>query len=119
VAKIITAKAYAKLVLADRDWYYPFYEEYKEKRVRAYDECDCCGSKTYVGWETVKEPVGPPKYKKHTRKSYNSLPMQMSRYYARRFVDMSSAVIDKTLIVGSSPAKISFTQYSPLGESAK
>jgi hypothetical protein len=58
--KYIKAAAYPAL-MPERAYYYePEWKEYITKKVRDYNECECCGTRRFTGWVERQIPVGEP-----------------------------------------------------------
>lgn len=55
----ISPQLYAALDDKDKRYYTPEYKEWKEKRVREYEDCDL-GHTHFVGWTDERTPIGEP-----------------------------------------------------------
>lgn len=86
--KYITPEQYEKLTeSAFEDYrYVPEYTKYEVKKVRDYDECDCCGNRRFVGWVEHKTPVGSPYRYRRIKKDVMD---HLADYYSSRFLEMT------------------------------
>lgn len=108
LAKIISVDMHAKLSIEDQQWYEPYYQSYKERRYREYEECNL-GHKHYLGWATKYLPVGEMKYKKLTPSQYHSTSRSLVRLYTADMMEGPTFSTD-----ASKSRSITFTRYAPL-----
>ena len=85
--------------MSEREQYYysPVYAKYKSKKIRSYNECECCGHKEFMGWDVEKTPIGEPVGYKKIRPI---LPYGLDRALHDLFFDQvthSNVITDKLL----------------------
>jgi len=64
----MTPAEYKKSDKETKYYYSPEYKKYRNKKERDYSDCNCCGSRQFLGWVERTIPVGEPyRYKKQDR----------------------------------------------------
>lgn len=95
MANIVTPEKYALLSEDEQFYYDPQYENYKVKKVRAYEECDL-GFRHFLGWEEERSPIGEPiSYVRD-----NSMTRQSMKYVYSEIIDStlnSNAIMERFL----------------------
>lgn len=89
----ITPKQYQVLTENDQDWYAPEWKTHKEKKVRSYCECDCCGHSKFTGWVTETTPIGEA-YRYRLLDGMAASLNGLARYYDRKFLERSNSLFN-------------------------
>ena len=89
--RYIYPETYDALIPEHQDWYIREWKQYKEKRVRSYDECDSCGHRRFIGWVTERTPVGDP-WRYRLGDGMNASINGLARYYDKQFLERARSM---------------------------
>lgn len=60
IPKYIKPLVYEAMTAEEQYHYEPEWARHVMKKMRAYDECECCGHMKYIGWVEREIPLGDP-----------------------------------------------------------
>lgn len=55
---MVTKSEYEKMSDEQKYYHQAVYQSYKTEKYRSYDECECCGTRRYLGWAERRIPQG-------------------------------------------------------------